>query len=323
MSSIKSQASCTVRGSINNDEYFYVNHIARPGETISSHGHESRVGGKGANQAVAIVRAGGIAEFYGTIGKDGLWVKDRMMNYGIDVKGIIISEEHIGRAIIQVDDNGENSIILFPGANHSELHEKQFMQQPEGSFPLTSHLLVQNEIHMRSTCYALNNSRNTTVIVNPSPLPSTSDILEFPWDKVEWLIVNEAEAAGLYESILGHRIKESMPMSTQELISLLSAQPSFEGTNIICTLGSDGVLAFIPTFHRPRSASEAPSFMHLPAAKLQGEVQDTTGAGDCFTGYFVQGLMQYGPHAKVGKDIKEQDIAKILKTCVYVSRALP
>jgi ribokinase len=59
--------------------------------------------------------------------------------------------------------------------------------------------------------------------------------------------------------------------------------------------------------------------MHLPAARLMGDVKDTTGAGDCFTGYFLQGLMEYGPRGKVGEDIREYEVARILKTCVYVS----
>jgi len=71
-----------------------VSHIVRPGETLSSHGHESRVGGKGANQAVAIARAGGsgVVQFYGAIGQDGLWIKERMEGHGIDVGGIIVAE---------------------------------------------------------------------------------------------------------------------------------------------------------------------------------------------------------------------------------------
>lgn len=307
---------CTVRGAINIDEYFHVRRIVRVGETISSHAYENRVGGKGANQAIAIVRAGGIVQFYGTIGKDGTWIKDSMMNSGIDVSGIIISDEPTGRAIIQVDDkNGENSIVLFPGANHSQLHETQFVKKSERWFPETTHVLLQNEIHIQSVHYALQNARNTTVILNPSPLPSADEIREFPWDKVDWLIINEAEAEGLYLSISGMGAP-APSMSTRELLILLSAQPLFEETNIVCTLGADGVLAFIPTFHRPITVG---SFIYLPAARLQGEVRDSTGAGDCFTGYFVQGLMEFGPSAVVGKDIKELDIIRILKRSVYAA----
>jgi ribokinase len=64
----------------------------RTGETISSHAYENRVGGKGVNQAIAIVRAGGAVQFYGIIGKDGIWIRDSMANCGIDVSGTIVSD---------------------------------------------------------------------------------------------------------------------------------------------------------------------------------------------------------------------------------------
>ena len=153
------------------------------------------------------------------------------------------------------------------------------------------------------------------MILNPSPLPSADEIRDFPWHKVNWLIVNEAEAEGLYQSMSGMGAP-TPSMSTREVLILLSAQSLFKETNIVCTLGADGVLAFIPTFHRPISDG---SFIYLPAARLQGEIRDSTGAGDCFTGYFVQGLMEFGPNAVVGKDIKELDIRRILKRSVYVS----
>ncbi|KAF9456041.1 Ribokinase-like protein [Collybia nuda] len=311
---------CAVRGSINNDEYFYVRDIARPGETISSHHYESRVGGKGANQAIAITKAGGIADFYGTVGHDGLWVKKRATEFGLDDAGIIVGDDPTGRALIQVSDTGENSIILFPGANHSRLHEKTWSGRAEHSFPNSSHLLLQNEIHMDSTLYALKNAQNTTIIFNPSPLPSTKEIAGFPWHKVDWLIVNEGETRDLYEALFGHgNSGTTSTMSNRKLIASLSAQSAFASTNIICTLGKDGVLAFIPTFHRRNTMDGSPSFLQLPAAKLQGHVRDTTGAGDCFTGYFVQGLMEHGPHAKVGREIQEHDIVCILKICVQAA----
>ena len=176
---------------------------------------------------------------------------------------------------------------------------------------------------MQSTHYALQNAKNTTVILNPSPLPSPGEIREFPWHKVNWLVVNETEAEGLYLSMMGTEGTPSPSASPREVLILLSVQPLFKETNIVCTLGADGVLAFIPTFHLPKTSHEVPSFIYLPAARLRGEIRDSTGAGDCFTGYFVQGLMEFGPHAVIGKDIKELDITRVLKRCVYVSvRAL-
>ena len=67
-------------------------HIARAGETISSFKQESRVGGKGANQAVAIVRAGGKANFYGVAGKDGLWLKEKLEGWGVEVDKLLVSQ---------------------------------------------------------------------------------------------------------------------------------------------------------------------------------------------------------------------------------------
>ncbi|KAG5353130.1 hypothetical protein C0989_010152 [Termitomyces sp. Mn162] len=284
---------CSWLNQVDNDEYFYVKNIARPGETISSYRYERRVGGKGANQAIAIIKAGGTANFYGSVGQDGLWVKDTVGAFGLDP-------------------------ILFPGANCSQLPEETW-ETSGVAFPECTHVLLQNEIHMECTLYALNNSVNAITVYNPSPMPSSQEINEFPWDKVDWLIVNEGEAEDLYKVLSGHGSSFGEPPS--EILLLLSAQPALATTNIICTLGKDGVVAFIPAFHRQKQEynHNTPNFIRLPAAVLQGTIRDTTGAGDCFTGYFVQGLMEFGPQATPGHGIRESDIVSILMTCVQVS----
>lgn len=215
------------------------------------------------------------------------------------------------------------SLVLFPGANHSK---DEFDKEGINLYREASHLLLQNEIHLGSTYYALTSARNAVIFMNPSPLPSPRDIREFPWDSIHWLIVNEAETREMYHALISdpliHKPKLQpliSTMSTRELVASLSALPKFRKTNIICTLGSNGVLAFVPTFHRPKTENETPSFMYLPAAKVVGGVKDTTGAGDTFAGYFVQGIMEFGPGAKVGKDIGETDVMKVLKVCVQVS----
>lgn len=182
---------------------------------------------------------------------------------------------------------------------------------------------------MDSIHYALNHSREMTTIFNPSPLPTPDEIANFPWQKVDWLLVNEGEALGLHNAFIHSDTERSAPDTSEttfirELISVLSAQPSLSKTNIICTLGKDGVLAVIPTFHRPQSQSSHDTplakFIYVPAAELQGTIRDTTGAGDCFTGYFVEGLMKLGAHAKVGREILEEDVLRILKICVQVRK---
>lgn len=69
-----------------------MHHIVRPGETLSSNHRENRVGGKGANQAVAIARAGGDARFYGTIGRDGDWIQKKMYEYEVDIQGLVMTD---------------------------------------------------------------------------------------------------------------------------------------------------------------------------------------------------------------------------------------
>ncbi|KAF8337741.1 sugar kinase, partial [Amanita rubescens] len=281
-----------------------VQSISRPGETVSSRDYKRRIGGKGANQAVAIARAGGAVDFYGTIGKDGEWLKAELKNHGMNIDGIIISES-TGRALIQVADNGENCIVLFPGANHSQRHEERFDDvSDDHHFPDATHLLLQNEIHPKSTRYAVEHARGATTILNPSPLPSHSQLSTFPWILVNWLIVNEGEAEDLFRAAADQEIESWS--STEEMLRMMSAVPCFRKTNIVCTLGARGVMAILPD-------TDEPFVTYVPAVKLETGVNDTTGAGDCFTGYFVRGLMRFGPNSKFRSGITEKDIEDIIK----------
>lgn len=93
------------------DEFFHLPHIVRPGETISSTGLTKRAGGKGANQAFAVARAGGQVELDGAIGDDGIWVKEMLESAGVGADKLkIVKDEVTGRAVIQSAADGENSI---------------------------------------------------------------------------------------------------------------------------------------------------------------------------------------------------------------------
>ncbi|KAF5352961.1 hypothetical protein D9758_007952 [Tetrapyrgos nigripes] len=172
---------CLIRGSINVDETFQVKEIARPGETISSHGIVKRVGGKGANQSVAVAKAGATVDLIGVIGDDAPWVKNYLKENGVNVKDVEVVKEPTGRALIQVADHGENCIILFKGANFASLPIKLI-------HPKTSHLLLQNEIPLSDTLAYIDAVRaavngHVTTTFNPSPMPSDEELRSFPWDK--------------------------------------------------------------------------------------------------------------------------------------------
>lgn len=147
-------------------------------------------------------------------------------------------------------------------------------------------------------------------------MPSEEQLKLFPWGKLSWLIVNEGEASDLYkvlasssENELGtHRSSSTAPYAQLSaypvLLRLSSQMPS---TKLICTLGAVGVLALLPS-------ASSHELIFLPAAKLRGDIRDTTGAGDCFTGYLVAGLMKFG------SDLTIHDATSVLRRCVQVNR---
>ncbi|KAJ7489193.1 Ribokinase-like protein [Mycena latifolia] len=296
-------ARCLVRGSINIDEFFQVKDIVRPGETISSDHLVKRPGGKGANQAVAVARAGAIVDLVGAVGQDGLWVRDELRESGVGVEAVSIAEENIGRAIIQVTDLGENSIILFKGANYATL-------PPHAIHPDTTHIVLQNEIPLsHSIEYLARASAKISTIFNPSPMPTAAELKVFPWHQLTWLIVNSGEALDLCKAleleVPQTGASASAVDTAKELLLSLSAYLTM--TNVVCTLGADGVLAEFNLLGK-----SAP--VYLPAAKLQGTTRDTTGAGDCFTGYMVAGLMRLE-----GTKATTEDYVSVLRRCAQAA----
>ncbi|KAJ7779246.1 Ribokinase-like protein [Mycena metata] len=312
-------ARCIVRGSINVDEFFQVKDIVRPGETISSDNLVKRLGGKGANQSVAVARAGGIVELVGAVGQDGVWVRDELNETGVGVGAVSITEvckrkglrlassaslqENTGRAIIQVTDLGENSIILFKGANYASL-------PPYTVPPDTTHIVLQNEIPLQSTIeyLARGSSSGISAIFNPSPMLAPEQLKTFPWNQVTWLIVNSGEALDLCKA-LNLKVGAASPSAStvdtaKPLVTLLSI--SMPTTNVVCTLGADGLLAQFAQFNQSEP-------LYLPASTLQGTTCDTTGAGDCFTGYMVAGLM------RLEKQPTSDDYVAVLKRAVQAA----
>ncbi|WWD04501.1 hypothetical protein V865_002571 [Kwoniella europaea PYCC6329] len=313
MASFSSQPKCLVRGSINIDEFFALPHIVRPGETISSTSLTKRAGGKGANQAYAVARAGGKVDLDGCIGKDGEWVRDFLKSGGVgDTRLTTLNDEVgklTGRAIIQSAADGENSIVLHAGANY---HLASPLPTPD--LKDYTHILLQNEIPLQSTLSYLKASKTSGLIsvFNPSPMLSQKNLREFPWECLSWLIVNEGELFDLLDAFQQDpttiktkknnnledlSLEELKARSTEGILNLHSNPYFSENINIICTLGSKGILYFNPT-------SGSKEIGHLPAGKLLNPLKDTTGAGDCFAGYFVAGLMR-------GEKLED-----VLKTCL-------
>ena len=107
-----------VFGSINIDRTFKLPHTLALGETLLSSSLSIQAGGKGANQAVALSKAGIKTYMAGSIGNDGLWIRDQLKEYGVNTSLIKVKDDcYTGTATILLDNEGRNSIILYGGGN--------------------------------------------------------------------------------------------------------------------------------------------------------------------------------------------------------------
>lgn len=221
-----------------------------------------------------------------------------------------------GRAIIQSAADGENSIgtslaarsvpdgttVLHKGAN--------FAPRGAASPDLSrySHLLVQNEVPLDDTVAHVRaaGANGVVSVFNPSPMLLPEQLRAFPWDCLSWLIVNEGELLDLLQAMGiagasaadGADAGDLKETAKRDMLALRNADGFSPSVGIICTLGAQGILCLSP-------GSE--NALYLPAGKIQDKVRDTTGAGDCFAGYFVAGLM------------RDESVEDALKTCLTVS----
>jgi ribokinase len=252
-------------GSLNIDHVYKVDHISRPGETIASTSYTIFAGGKGANQSVAIARAGGNVLHAGKIGRDGLWMVQNMELLGVDVSNIIIDDQPTGHAVIQVDKNGQNSIVICGGTNRK-------ITTPEidriiGLAAADDIVLVQNEINNIPYVFEAAAKRKLPLCFNPAPM--APEVKGYPLDKVSIFIINQTEGA---EITGGQGVQDICTRMVEK----------FPQATVILTLGAEGAM-----FAR---GSERTS-----VAGKKVTAVDTTGAGDTFIGFFLSNYAQGKP----------------------------
>ncbi len=247
-------------GSLNIDDVYSVEHFVRPGETIGSTDYNKFCGGKGLNQSIALAHAGAEVYHAGAIGNDGLFLKERLKQAGVDTSLVKTAAVPTGRAIIQVVPEGENSIILFKGANHSLTDDD--IDRMLGPFGDGDYLLLQNEINKTAEIINAAFTRGMKIVLNPAPMEKS--ILELPLEKISIFIVNEIEAEGF--------TGETETEAISEAFSRL-----YPKAQLVLTLGANGV------YYRSGS-----NVIEAPAEKITAV--DTTAAGDTFIGYLLAGL---------------------------------
>jgi ribokinase len=269
-----------VVGSINTDLVAYVQRLPAPGETLFGDRFSQFAGGKGANQAVAAARAGAAVSFHGAVGDDAFGEAGRagLRQDGIAVDGLLTLPEHAsGIALIVVDAQGENEIIVVSGAN-VQFGPGQVAAPPAPASGSPAVLLLQNEIAPATTyaCARSWHAAGARVVWNMAPAPGEpppADVLP----ATEFILVNEVELATLTGAAAATEVERVAGEVTRFMSGTGAAL-----RNLIVTLGADGSL----WAYRDGSGSVA---LHRQPA-VQVTAVDTVGAGDCFCGVFAASL---------------------------------
>jgi ribokinase len=249
-----------VYGSINIDLTFLVDHIVNAGETIGSVSMERSAGGKGANQAAALAKAGMPVYLAGKIGQDGRSLLDLLQSYGVNTDNVVEYGGPTGQALIQIDRHKQNAIVVHPGGNGEITTEE--IERTVARFGAGDMLVFQNEIAHTGELLRAAKKRGLKVCINPSPYDTKVEAL--PPDLADIFFVNEIEGTGL----AGVPADTPLPAVMDALVK------RFPESEILLTAGRDGA------YYGCRSARERGTIVDVP-------VVDTVGAGDTFTGYYL------------------------------------
>jgi len=254
-----------VFGSINIDLVVPVERLPRPGETVLGPHYTLVPGGKGANQALAAARAGGTVRMAGRVGRDGfadLALAD-LKAAGIDLSAVERDDLPTGCALIPVDREGGNLIIVASGANRAAM-EGQVADALLG--PQTV-VMLQMEVPLADNWRLVERGkgRGARFVLNCAP---AAPVPTAAMAQLDWLVVNESEA---------ELLARNLSLSVADARSAGAAIAKAAGTTVIVTLGGDGAVAF--------AGAETWSIGTLPITPV-----DTTAAGDAFVGAFAAAM---------------------------------
>lgn len=262
-------ARLIVLGTVNRDHVVFVDKHPLPGETILGHSYETGTGGKGSNQAVAAARAGASVMFVSAVGGDSAGAE---MLADLEAKGVDVSRvTHIdsmpsGIALITVSADGENSIIVAPGA--SAVLDAVRVSGTVGEL-VTPGAVVLTQLELPLAVVELAcltaHEAGARVVLNLSPIAEISEALLAACDP---LLVNAGEAAALTQS----------PCDTLEQAHGAADALARRCRSVVVTLGGDGAIA-----------ADASTARHFAGMKVP--VVDTTGAGDSFAGALAAALL--------------------------------
>lgn len=259
--------SVLVFGSVNIDRSFRLPRWIECGETISSLSLTTQAGGKGANQAVSLARAGVSVHLAATIGSDGLWIKEKLDRFGVDTSLVSVKDDTFtGTATILLDDKGRNSIVLYGGGNRE--NDEEYIRKIFSNFKEGDWLVIENEINNLPLIIDSAHERKMRICFNPSPFED--ELLSLDWSVFDLIVVNEVEIMQLMKGKKG---------SWREILT--DARTSFPSSSILLTLGEEGSM-FLDR--------ESGEITYTPI--IRTHAVDTTGAGDTFLGYFLSSIIK-------------------------------
>ena len=244
-------------GSLNIDMVYSVPHIVRPGETLSAPSRTLHAGGKGLNQSVAAARAGARVLHAGNVGEDGAFLRELLRDAGADISCLRTVPGPSGHAVIQVDEDGQNSILVCPGANAA--YDRGYVTEVLDLAAPGDVVLTQNETNDVPFLLREARDRGLTVVLNPSPI--MRDLLTWPLDLVDCFLVNETEG----EALTG----ETEP---DAILGAMGRQ--YPGAVTVLTLG-------------PAGSARYEKGEILRQTGYPVKAVDTTAAGDTWTGYYL------------------------------------
>lgn len=277
-------------GSLNIDMVYKMPHIVRAGETLSSTELNHYCGGKGLNQSIAMSRclANNSSEFEvyhaGMVGVDGDMLIDTLKDNNINCSYLKKGDGLSGHAIIQVEEKGQNCIILNGGTNKQITPE--MIEDVLSNFDKNDLIVLQNEISNMDIIIETAYKLSIPIAINPSPIDD--DILKIDLNKITYFVINEIEGNEFTNETNPDKICDK----------ILSIAPNIK---IILTLGKDGAVYKDKDNHHKHGI-------------FQVKVVDTTAAGDTFLGYFIGSIF-------TGNSI-EQSLKRATAASTYaVSRA--
>ena len=263
-------------GSLNLDYVYQVDHIVQPGETTTAMTYQIFNGGKGLNQAIALGRANASPSMAGMIGQDGIHLLTYLQQSNVNTDLVTVCEGNTGHTTIQVDKNGQNSIVYFPGTN--QMIDEAIINQVLSQFHTGDFVMLQNEINNIPFIIEHAKQKGMKIAFNPSPI--TDCLLQYPLNLVDLLILNEIEGFELTHE-----------QDPDNIINKL--HQAYPQTEVLLTLGKKGVLF-----------SDRETRCHHGIYNVKAV--DTTAAGDTFTGYF---LASYANQEPIEECLRKASIA--------------